>query len=300
VRFNEPTWRAIGISVQGTSHRTAGLPCQDAHICRSLSTGETILAVADGAGSAACAAEGAAGAVVSFTEAIAERLGRGRPGDAAGWRMLVQMGYESAQVAVRRLASAAQRPVRDYATTLTGVVLAAGWLATGQLGDGLIVAGVPGPQPANGTGAGDGLILLARPQRGEYANEAYFLTQDDALDYVEIGAWESSVAAVGASTDGLLRLALRLPGYEPHEPFFRPLFAYLAGNGNDNAVRNGLLNFLNSARLCARTDDDKTLVLAVQRGGWASQAGGAVLLAGPAEVSTALDMGLDDWWDYPA
>jgi hypothetical protein len=300
VRFNEPTWRAIGISVQGTSHRTAGLPCQDAHICRSLSTGETILAVADGAGSAACAAEGSAGAVVAFTEAIAERLQRGRPGDAAGWRMLVEMGYEAAQAAVRRLANAARRPVRDYATTLTGLVLADGWLATGQLGDGLIVAGEPRLHPSNEANAGDDLFLLARPQRGEYANEAYFLTQTGALNYVEVAAWQRPVSAVAASTDGLLRLALRLPAYQPHEPFFRPLFTYLAGNGNDSAVRNGLLKFLNSPRLCARTDDDKTLVLAVQRGAWSSLPESAVLLAGPPAPSTALDMEPDDWWDETA
>jgi hypothetical protein len=106
------------------------------------------------------------------------------------------------------------------------------------------------------------LWAATRPQRGEYANEAYFLTMDDALEYVDVQAYRQQVNALAASTDGLLRLALRLPGGEPHGPFFSPLFEFAAEAGSVAEAQAQLVHFLDSSQVCARTDDDKTLVLA--------------------------------------
>jgi hypothetical protein len=68
-------------------------------------------------------------------------------------------------------------------------------------------------------------------------------------------------------SDGLTRLALKMPSYEPYVPFFQPLFAYIEGtstaNWNGNAEQQ-MAAFLASERVSARTDDDKTLVLAVR------------------------------------
>lgn len=179
----------------------------------------------------------------------------------------MEPAFEAAVEAIQRLAGAARRPAGDFASTLTCAVLAGGWLATGQLGDGLAVAR-----------AGDQLFLAARPQRGEYANEAYFLTMDRALDRVEYATWQDPVDALAVSTDGLLRVALRLPECEPFAPFFRPLFDFAAGHLDVGGARRGLLRFLDSPRVCARTDDDKTLVLAVQAPAWGTSATGAPLL----------------------
>jgi hypothetical protein len=55
---------------------------------------------------------------------------------------------------------------------------------------------------------------------------------------------------------------VRLPAYEPHAPFFRPLFAF-AMESTDSAAAEPLAAFLASERVTRRTDDDKTLVLAV-------------------------------------
>jgi hypothetical protein len=68
-------------------------------------------------------------------------------------------------------------------------------------------------------------------------------------------------------SDGLTRLALKMPSYEPHVPFFQPLFAYIEetspANSNVKAEQQ-MAAFLASERVSARTDDDKTLVLAVR------------------------------------
>ena len=66
--------------------------------------------------------------------------------------------------------------------------------------------------------------------------------------------------------ESALRLALKLPGYEPHAPFFKPLFTFITGAEDETLATQQLAGFLASARVCARTDDDKTLVLAAPAG----------------------------------
>lgn len=246
-------WRAVGVSLQGTAHVAAGLPCQDAHVCQTLPTGELIMVLADGAGSAACASEGSQAAALAAARALAAGLAAAPRGPGTAHTAVVRAAYAAARDELAGLARAAERPLRDYATTLTCLAAGADWLVSGQLGDGLAVSESEG-----------GLALVARPQRGEYANEAYFLTMPAALEYVEVGVCREPVQAIAASTDGLLRLALQLPGYEPFGPFFRPLFAFVAAANGASVAQQQLVRFLDGPRVCARTDDDKTLVLAVR------------------------------------
>jgi hypothetical protein len=53
----------------------------------------------------------------------------------------------------------------------------------------------------------------------------------------------------------------------PHEPFFRPLFELARDADEDIAVaERDLGHFLVSGRICERTEDDKTLIVAVRTG----------------------------------
>jgi serine/threonine protein phosphatase PrpC len=257
----------IGASVQGTSHVSGGVPCQDAHGVRQLPTGEWLIAVADGAGSASRSAEGSALAVEHALAALAVTIQATHPADEAAWRVVMAIGFGVARDAIVKHAEQANNTgtagegvtlltLRDFATTLTCAVLAPGMLCVGQLGDGFAVA----------MDAGGRLFTAARPQRGEYANEAYFITMEQAADLVEMQVIGADIAALAVSTDGLLRLALKLPSYEPHAPFFKPLFDFALGAASDETApaTAQLTDFLNSPRVCARTDDDKTLVLAAR------------------------------------
>jgi hypothetical protein len=115
--------------------------------------------------------------------------------------------------------------------------------------------------------APDKLFLVNRPQRGEYANETYFLTQEDALEQVQVSVFEKAVNFLAVMSDGLTRLAIKLPDHEPHLPFFQPLFAFVAHADDEVQASRHLVDFLTSERVCARTDDDKSLVLAVRQPG---------------------------------
>lgn len=245
-------WRFVAASAVGTSHRRSEIPCQDAFAVRALENGVLLVALADGAGSAENSDQGAQAAVEAAIASMAEWFQDGPPEDEVSSRCLICRAFESARAAVDSLAAAQEDPLRSFASTLTCAAVSDGWLAAGQLGDGAVIAG---------SEACD-LFSVHRAQRGEYANETYFLTQDDALERVEFQFVERAVNYLAVMSDGLTRLALKMPAYEPYLPFFRPLFDFAAAAGEDAAGR--LEQFLVSERVNARTDDDKSLVLAVR------------------------------------
>jgi hypothetical protein len=247
-------WRVIGAAVQGVSHERLGLPCQDAQGYLRLPGGELLIALADGAGSAARSDEGARLAVQIAIESLAGGLAGQTPEDELDFIGLLLSAYDEARQALLDLAEEAGELPRLFATTLSLVVILEGKLAVGQLGDGVVVCREPG-----------GELFVASPQqRGEYANETYFLTQEDALEQVDIQVFENEVEALAVMSDGLARLALRLPSQEPHSPFFSPLFAFLTSVEAEAEGEEKLAAFLASERIRARTDDDKALVLAVR------------------------------------
>jgi hypothetical protein len=249
-----PTWRVVGASVQGTSHQAKDVPCQDAHTYDILPTGEVLIAVADGAGSAARSHEGAHLAVTQAVAAARDHLSQHPPADTAEWQHLMQQVFQHARQMLLDHAAAEEESGRSFATTLMCAVLSHTTLVVGQLGDGVVVG-----EQEDGT-----LVTIIQPQRGEYANETSFLTQVDALERVEIAVHTEPVQSLAVTTDGLLRLAVQLPDHTPSPRFFQPLLEFVVEAADDEHARHELAAFLDSDRVGKRTDDDKTLVLAVR------------------------------------
>ena len=248
----ELTWHVVGASVQGTSHHKKATPCQDAHGYRVLPSGVALVAVADGAGSAERSDEGAQCVVEQALNSLEEGLIDGVPEDDATWEALLAGAFREARQAVVELDGNA--PLRAFATTLTCAVVSDGWLAVGQIGDGIVVACREGGE----------LFAATSPQHGEYANETFFLTMDGVLRQVDFCAYARSVTALAVLTDGLIRLAMNLATNEPHAPFFQPLLAFAAQLEDEQEGQEQLVALLASQRVNDRTDDDKTLVLAAR------------------------------------
>ena len=82
-----------------------------------------------------------------------------------------------------------------------------------------------------------------------------------ALDRASYRHERGPIDAVAAMSDGLVGLALARPAGTPHAPFFEPLLTFNARVAEPEVAREQLAAFLASERVCARTDDDKTLVL---------------------------------------
>lgn len=246
----------IGASVQGTSHQQTQLPCQDAYACRLSPLGDLLIAVADGAGSAARADEGASIAVVSALDALeAYVVQNPLPDDTAGWQALLHTIFQTVCQALADYAAATVADLHNFATTLTCVVASTRMLVVGQIGDGVVIASTNR----------ENLFTAAHPQRGEYANETMFITSEIALDTIVVQVYPVAVQALAVMTDGLIRLAMQLPAYQPAPRFFQPLLAFIAEVEDLAQAEHALTAFLASERVTSRTDDDKTLVLAYRQ-----------------------------------
>jgi Protein phosphatase 2C len=220
-----------------------------------LPTGELVVAVADGAGSAPSAKEGAQMIVEGALAAIATQWACYRPASRKAWRDLVYYAFHTAQQGVLHHAAQADQPPRAYAATLLLAIISHDLVACGLVGDCAIVVA---------TESGE-LQSLCKAQRGPYANSTYFATHHDLQQYLDVQLWEGSARQVALLTDGLLNLALNLEQNQPYAPFFAPLFAFATEVGHtieDEVVAvQQLTTFLNSDRINQRTHDDKTLVL---------------------------------------
>lgn len=248
----QPVWHAVAVSVAGSGHRARGLPCQDASDVVVLPDGTLLAAVADGAGSAPCSAEGARLAVGTALHVLWDALDGPGPRDVP---TVLTEAYRQARDVIAEVAAAAGRPARDYATTLLVAVADADALHVAQTGDGAIVV----------RNADGGFAAATVPQNGEYANETFFVTMPDS-DGPRHRATLPPAAGLALTTDGLLPIAVDLATMTPHAPFFAPLLAHVAVVP-DGGVGAGLARFLTADRVAGRVDDDLTLVLAVPRAG---------------------------------
>jgi hypothetical protein len=244
-------WKIIAASEPGTAHSAAGSRCQDSYAAQSLPGDALVIAVSDGAGSARCAAEGSAAAAGSAARYLADRLTAAKPATAQECRILLADCLAKARSQIDSMASEAN-PIGEFAATLLAVFATDDFIGAVQIGDGAVVCRESaGP-----------LRVLCRPQHGEYLNETCFLTSQDFSGLAEYSVQPSgSVDAIAAFTDGLEMLALMYPGVQAHAPFFNPLFRFACASDASGADLSG---FLSSDRVCERTDDDKTLVLAVR------------------------------------
>ena len=251
----ENLWKTIGASVPGATHKNNEVLCQDAHAYLELTEG-LLIAVADGAGTAAHSAEAAECAVrevIAFLKHFLES--ENKPAKSAYQNMMVN-AFAAAREAILSIAKTRRIPPRELACTLTAIIAANGRLVTAQIGDCAAVAGT----------GGDRFFSITEPQRGEYANETYFLTGEDALQRMVTSVYEENIKSLAVMSDGLTHLALYSGTKEPHTQFFKPLVEFVSTIKDQETGDKKLKDFLVSPRVCRRTHDDKTLVIAVQTG----------------------------------
>jgi len=243
------SWRGVGASIVGTSHQTGGIPCQDAHYWQVSSGDVLVAAVADGAGSAALAEVGAEIAVKS---AVTTFCANGKvSGDDKGIRSSLNDALKAAQKAVQSEASARQVEVRQLATTLILVVATSELVGAAQVGDGIAVV-----QDRDGN-----IIGVTTPEGGEHVNETTFLNSRRNLKHAQLAVWRGTPTHVAILSDGLQRLALKMPSGVPHSPFFAPLFNFVSNAPESSQAQEQLELFMGSPRITDNTTDDLTLVL---------------------------------------
>lgn len=254
-------WRIAAASTIGTSHLKQGAACQDSHACQILEdaagTPVAVLIASDGAGSAPRADEGSRLACQTLLDAI-------RIFFAEGNRVLdIERSVALSWVAVVQDAIAARASedgaaARDYACTLLAAVVAEDVAAFWQIGDGAIVV-------ADEAGEWG---WIHWPQRGDYANTTFFVTEDGAADRMAFDLIPGPIDEVAVFTDGIEALVLHYASKTVHAPFFEKMFVPVRASEADDVdekLSAGLGRYLASPTVCQRTDDDKTLILATRR-----------------------------------
>ena len=249
-------WAWMGASCRGVSHVKAASRRQDAFSCFAVRAGSVLVTiVSDGAGSASHGGEGAS--LVCRTMATSLRCHFGMtatmPDDDDVWRWLDE--------ARDRIGTAADRrglTPRDFAATMIATISDGAETLVAHVGDGSCVV----------REVGDGRWhALSWPAQGEYASTTFFVP-DEPQPRLQIVRSVSGIDAVATFTDGIERLALEYATQTAHPPFFRGIVAPLDDAlhvGFDFELSGMLRTYLDTPAINDRTDDDKTLVLAVLR-----------------------------------
>lgn len=230
---------------------------QDAHACfvvpglREMH----VTVVADGAGSASFGGQGAALACRTVASALRDhfRCRTTLPEDSE-----IDIWIDRARDRIFGVAMQRSIPAREFASTLIVAVSNGQESLFAQIGDGCSIV--------RECETGKWHVPLW-PEHGEYASTTRFLIEDPtpALRVVRHAV---PIDALVSFTDGLERLALDFADKTPFDRFFdgicRPLFDSQA-TGRDRDLSAQLSQFLDSPKINSRTDDDKTLILAVVR-----------------------------------
>lgn len=252
-------WRITGASRQGTGHIDRGQPCQDAHEAESFEapdgTPVLVAIVSDGAGSAAHSEVGSKLVCRTIQGGVVRAVREGLTSSTMteehvrGWirNALDAVRFQAENMGVRP---------RELASTCLGMVAwpdrAIGW----QLGDGAVVF----------DDGKDGVEMLVWPQRGEYANETSFLVDESDLAALVVRSVDRPVHRIAALTDGIQMVALEYATKSASVGFFVPMFTVMDAvpPGRHDSVDRAFAEMLDRRHILDRTDDDRTLVLAVR------------------------------------
>ena len=247
-------WRFAAARATGSSHLRSGLPCQDQLACLALDGGTLVAVLADGAGSAAMAEEGAWIVVEAIVHHVSDAIQEGRTDFPA---VLAESATEARD---RVLAFAEQQDTvaEVLASTVLAAVVGADGGAALQIGDGVIVVSRDGEEWG----------WEFWPQHGEYVNTTRFLTDDDALQFLQVAPFDVRVSDIALMSDGLEPLALHYASRSVHAPFFDGMFSPLLrsqGEGEIASLSAALEEFLASERVADRAGDDVSLIMATRR-----------------------------------
>lgn len=242
-------WHVVAASVAGSRHVRQGRPCEDRYIAEQLGPA-LLVAVADGAGSAPFAGEGASTASQAALGALRETLAAGSFVGEETLR-LVGEAIRAARAALEAEAATRSAPAADFATTLIVAVALPTFVAAGQVGDGCVIAGLDGR-----------LEQLTAPDKGEYANETAFLTSKDFELNLQLKLTHGTVTALAARTDGL-DYALHQPGRTEFLPWYEDVFSFARESGGAREASDQFGDYLASERVRSQTDDDVTVVVGV-------------------------------------
>lgn len=255
--MTRPAWTWAAARCRGVMHQRAGTRVQDAFACFApQARGQPLVAVvSDGAGSTTHGGYGAALLCRCVCSQARQHFASvdSLP-DVDHLRSWMQVGRQHIAAAAARR----QLLLRDFAATLVLMVSDGAESRVLHVGDGCAVI----RDATSGAWS-----AITWPDHGEYASMTYFVT-DELPIRMQTAEHQGGISALALFSDGLEQLVLDLKARQPHGPFFDSMITPVASSscaGKDRELSEKLSRFLNGAEINQRTEDDKTLILAVRR-----------------------------------
>lgn len=242
-------WQVVAAAVRGAHNEQLGRICQDAYHWTVKDNALLIAALSDGAGSSTLSHEGAFICASTAVELLLARMSVDLVQNKEQWSIVALDTIHKCLKTIEEHAARQGTLLNEFAATLLVAVACPHFTAAFQIGDGAIVI-------EDQTGS---FTLLTQPDKGEYINETFFLTSNEATERAAIVFYPFPTRNLAIFTDGLEMLALQMPDFIPYPPFFQPLFE-LVRSGHVSGSQ--LEEFLCSARVRERTGDDIALLLA--------------------------------------
>jgi len=243
-------------SIKGTSHEKTNTPKQD-DLCVSCfdvnNTKYLISAVADGAGTAKHSDISSKHICKFLNKRMSNWL---KVNDISTFNQDLMCSWirQFQQILNRYIRMNKLESIRDFATTILFAVLSDKGNIFVQIGDGAI-----------SIGNAKELECVFKPQKGEYANTTHFITESQFDKHIMFKMTSDIVERLAMHTDGIEMISL-VNLETPSLPFFNPFFDGLVDEpeGLNVGLCEELSEFLSSDRVNKRTNDDKTLVIAMK------------------------------------
>ena len=205
----------FGTSVIGPIHKQLDIPCQDACDNEVLS-GWSIIAVADGLGSAKKSDIGAKEAVKTAVQTWKTIISE-RNNEEIDYEQVLREIVISSRRSLETKAREDQCDLHDLACTIIVVLAFEDNICVAHIGDGAVVA--KNDQE---------LLIVSEPGESEYVNEVVPLTNKNWESSLRITKRIPNIECVAVFTDGCQRASLlkTQSGLQPYDRFFDPLFYY--------------------------------------------------------------------------
>lgn len=284
-------WKSVRGSVIGSGHIKDGTVCQDFSYSQVVEIGANnsalVMTCSDGAGSAKFSHLGSRISCLEMQKALRATLLNLGAVECIEQEHMLSL-FESLRSHLVSVATRMNIDFRELACTLLVAVVGPSCSLFAQIGDGAIAIdcgesslgsigrlsfepglsseGISVIAPPVSAGTRDNEYeIVFWPENGEYLNITTFITSDQLMQSLRIKHINRRINQIALITDGLELLALNFREQAIHSPFFAPMFKQLVDAEDPASLVEPLQAFLDSSAINAKTDDDKTLMLAVRK-----------------------------------
>lgn len=252
-------WRICAKSIEGTSHITKGVPCQDSSKAIRVITSQglfIILLASDGCGSSKYSDIGSELVIKEVSSCLTYWIRRSEylPNLAD----LIVFSFGHANQMLYKKATELSVSIRDLASTCLCTVIGPTSFAVAQIGDGVIVRRMNGVT---------GCVFWSNQ---EYTNVTNTLIDKDWIYKTQVINSLSQEGLAGdwfMATDGIQDIACDIKNKIPHPGFVSVLLDKIIRTEeiDEKRIEASLDQFLRSSRVSSVVNDDKTIVLACRQ-----------------------------------